>query len=887
MTVPKGNFRLKIVVPIFAIFALSTMVLLLILLVFSHSVSRKYVEILNQRRAEAVEGILDSALHDLVSARMTGVPDVVAAKQRVVIDSLRALLRKEGVQGLVVGGNGTALLDTLSKDNRAFLGERLSLPGPFHVEKGFDHMTGLVVTFPAWQWTILLSDPAVPWIFEVGHTELGYLIPAILAMGAAFVGVVVLILRTNLQLPMSALLSDLAEGGVLRATGIGELDTLGEAVNASMAGLREKAGQVELLHDVALSVHGRPRDEAVGTILEKVAAHLGAGYGALALYSKEGEVERVFSTGSAGFPHGARRAEEILRRAGRTPDTPCGGGPCPEGILAFPLPGGDGPSRGVLLFADKEGGFTAGDGALLRAVAADTALSLAKAERLAELDRFRAVIESAFDLVVLVDREGRIVYANPACEALTGYRPAEVQGNGAASLVGVTREGLGFEEIREAARPGAPWKGTLAGIRKDGQPFHTSAVVFRLAEGGPVRHACIQRDVSEERKLYEQLLRSQKLEAMGTLAGGIAHDFNNILAAILGYADLLASGPGEPATVRDYARTIVNAAQQGAELARKLLLSTRKEKAQLHPVELNAVVRESLDLLSRSIPKSVDVTSRLAERLPLVEGDPSQLQQVVVNLAVNARDAMPGGGELTLATDVVRLDGDFPGAPPSRDFVRLSVSDTGCGMDEGTRGQIFDPFFTTKEAGKGTGLGLFVVHSIVTACGGTIQVYSEPGKGTRFSILLPAIEGIPPGDGGRAAAEGGAGGAEDLSGFGTVLVIDDEPNVLEMSSALLASLGYTVLSANDPLEGLAVFRARRGEVRAVILDLIMPRMGGEEVYRRIRRLDPAVKVLLCSGYSPEGYEGIRALLEEGVDGFIPKPFSRKSLGTALRRVLGD
>jgi PAS domain S-box-containing protein len=496
----------------------------------------------------------------------------------------------------------------------------------------------------------------------------------------------------------------------------------------------------------------------------------------------------------------------------------------------------------------------------------------------AELSRFKQEIDSAFDLIMMADGDGTITYANPACERMTGYSPGELVGRNAESLMRCEGGEPSPDAILEIVRGGGVWRGDFTNVRKNGESCHASAVVFPLHGSGGLDVGFIQRDITQEKKLYEKLLRSQKLEALGTLAGGIAHDFNNILAAILGYAELLLDSPEDAESVARYARTIHNAAGQGAELTRRILASTRKDRIQVAPVDLNAAVRASLSLLERSIPKHIEVVARLDESAPWTLADRSQLEQVIVNLAVNARDAMPEGGRLHISTD--RSDGEeLPrnGHPPPADgYVKLCVSDTGHGMDAETRRKVFDPFFTTKEAGKGTGLGLFIVHSIVANHGGVINIYSEPGQGTRFSVYLPATSEGP-------AAETDV--EDEVGGTGTILVIDDEPDVLDLCRDMLASLGYTPLAAGNGDDGLRLFDENRDSISLVLLDLVMPKMGGEAVFRKLKEVAPDVKVVLSSGYSPDGYEGIDTLIGEGIAGFLSKPFSRKGLGRAIRKAI--
>ncbi len=385
-------------------------------------------------------------------------------------------------------------------------------------------------------------------------------------------------------------------------------------------------------------------------------------------------------------------------------------------------------------------------------------------------------------------------------------------------------------------------------------------------------------DITEKKRMEERLLRSQKLEAVGTLAGGIAHDFNNLLTAIIGYSEIMLDSIRKEDPLHKQAEIIHSAAERGAELTGRILAVTRKEKTELKLVDMNEVIRSSLELLGRSIPKTIEIVTNLVAGLPKIKADPSQMQQVILNLAVNARDAMAGGGRLTIET---RADGVESGIAEKdlsgrSSFINVSVSDTGMGMDKEMQGKIFDPFFTTKEMGKGTGLGLYMVHSIVTHHGGYINLYSEPGRGTRLSVYLPvaaAVDDKPPEEG------------EQPGGTSTILVIDDESYIRDICSDMLSSLGYEVLVAESGSEGISIFSQKRNRISLIILDMIMPRMGGEEVFQALKEIRPDAKVLLCSGYSSNGFAGIDRLLKDGASGFIQKPFSRQNIALAIKKVL--
>ncbi|MDA8423239.1 MAG: ATP-binding protein [Nitrospiraceae bacterium] len=384
-------------------------------------------------------------------------------------------------------------------------------------------------------------------------------------------------------------------------------------------------------------------------------------------------------------------------------------------------------------------------------------------------------------------------------------------------------------------------------------------------------------DITEKKRLEERLVRSQKLEAIGTLAAGMAHDFNNLLTAILGYSGIMLKMTKEDDPFYKPVSVINDAAKRGAALGKKILTITRKEKMEAKPVNVNDLINQSIDLLRSSFPRNVDVVMHLDASLPTT-ADPSQLQQVIINLAVNARDAMPDGGTLTVETAVADPATGVSSLAPAHGpgFIKLSVSDTGMGIGPDAQSRIFDPFFTTKEVGKGTGLGLYIVHSIITNHGGYINVYSEPRKGTRFNIYLPISTDASI----EARSE-----AMDISGNETVLIIDDEPHVRDLCKDMLVPLGYTVLIADSGSHGIKLYREHQAKISLVILDIIMPQMGGNEVFHALKTINKYVPILLYSGYSHNNFSGINDLLKSGAAGFIQKPFSTQDLGIAIRKAL--
>jgi signal transduction histidine kinase/ActR/RegA family two-component response regulator len=418
--------------------------------------------------------------------------------------------------------------------------------------------------------------------------------------------------------------------------------------------------------------------------------------------------------------------------------------------------------------------------------------------------------------------------------------------------------------------------------RKDGKivPFELSISLLKDRNHRTVGSVCVARSLEQQRNLQGQLLHAQKMEAIGTLAGGIAHDFSNVLQAVQGYAQLLLMGAdqGQPGCVE--LQEIVSAAKRGAELTKRMLTFSRKVESKRRPLCLNHEVEQVRKLLERTIPKMIEIELRLAEGLRVVNADPVQMQQMLMNLAINAKDAMPEGGRLLIETKNVSLDEEYcqahVGATPG-EYVLLTISDTGHGMDRKTLTRIFEPFFTTKEPGKGTGLGLAVVYGVVKSHDGHIMCYSEPGEGTIFRIYLPVIER------GVEVAESREAEAPVRGGSEVILLVDDEQSVLRLGERIFKSSGYTVLTAVDGESALEIYRQHREWIRLVILDLIMPGMGGKRCLEELVKVNPEVRVVIASGFSADGDE--RRLVAAGAKGYVNKPYDVNRVLRVVRTVL--
>ncbi len=424
---------------------------------------------------------------------------------------------------------------------------------------------------------------------------------------------------------------------------------------------------------------------------------------------------------------------------------------------------------------------------------------------------------------------------------------------------------------------------------REGRVFPVEITVNYLEFEGQEYNCAFARDITERKeaekekeRMQVQLRQAQKMEAVGTLAGGIAHDFNNLLQAVQGYAQLLLLRKDGDDDGQRELQQIVRAATRGAELTQQLLTFSRKIESELQPIDFNREVENVRLLLERTIPKMIEVKFSLAEDLKMVNADPGQIEQILMNLAVNAKDAMPDGGKLIVETANVILDQDYckihrvanPGS-----YVQLTVTDTGHGIDKMTIEHIFEPFYTTKETGKGTGLGLATVYGIVKSHNGHIVCYSEPDEGTTFKIYLPTIDSTQEARKAEEHLTAPEGGSE------TILLVDDEEPIRGLGTQILEEFGYTVLTAADGESALQLYSKKQKKIDLVILDLIMPGMGGKLCLLELLKINLEAKVAIASGYSPDG--PTREILKNGAKGFISKPYDLRQMLKVIREVLDE
>lgn len=594
-------------------------------------------------------------------------------------------------------------------------------------------------------------------------------------------------------------------------------------------------------------------------------------------YSREQVIDRTaFELGLYVHPTDRERLLRLLKEKGRA-----------DGFeLQFRMK--DGRIIDALLSGKL---FPYDDEVLLIAVTKDiTELKRAQMEIRRSEKRYRDLFNSVSDLIFSQDLEGRFTSVNRAMNEMFGYKPGQLIGRRAADFMKPELRPLYDTMYLDALKREGHIEGISSYFAKEGRKIYLEYRSNLVRpEKGEAHITGIARDVTERilaereiKRLQDQMLQAQKMEAVGTLAGGVAHDFNNLLQAILGYTQILLMSTAENDADTANLKQIERTALRASELTQRLLTFSRKVESRLRPVDLNQEVEQLHKLLKRTIPKMIGIELRLQPHLHTINADPAQLEQVMMNLGVNARDAMPDGGRLVLETANVHLDEEFCmshlGTNPGS-YVLLSIGDTGSGMDKETVDHIFEPFFTTKEVGKGTGLGLAMVYGIVKGHKGYIDCSSKPGGGTTFKIYFPVMDS-------EAEAYGTEAEMEDSAPRGvqeTILLVDDEEMLRNIGKDILERSGYTVLTARDGESALGLYRKMVHDPPLVVLDLIMPGMGGKQCLAEILKMDPDAKVLIASGYSID--EEFEKVVDAGARAFIKKPYQVRQLLRVVREVL--
>ncbi|MFZ0911160.1 MAG: PAS domain S-box protein [Candidatus Acidiferrales bacterium] len=529
--------------------------------------------------------------------------------------------------------------------------------------------------------------------------------------------------------------------------------------------------------------------------------------------------------------------------------------------------------------------FENAEGILVTAAIRDISVRKDTEKHLAQMEgRYRGLLEAAPDAMVVVNQSGEIVLLNLQAERRFGYRRDELVGQKVKNIIPKGfAERLIADGTRTAAEALAQQIGTgieLTGRRKDGSDFPIEIMLSPLENAEGILVTAAIRDITERKQLEQMLRQGQKMEAVGQLAGGVAHDFNNLLGVILGYSELLLERGGLDDSQCKDIEEIQKAGVRASLLTRQLLAFSRKQVLQPTVLELNMVVAGAEKLLRRLIGEDIELLVVLNSALGRIKADAGQLEQIIMNLAVNARDAMPPGGKLTIETSNVEIDSEFTGLHPATrpgPHVMLSVTDTGCGMNAETKAHIFEPFFTTKEFGRGTGLGLSTVYGIVKQSGGSVWVYSEVGVGTTFKIYFPCVSS------GIEIATASMEPEKASCGSQTILIVEDEAALLQVTHRSLETVGYAILPARSPAEAIQISESHPGPIHLMVTDVVMPGMSGAQLAIHLAALRPEMKVLYVSGYTDDTIVR-HGVLEPGL-AFLQKPFSPKTLARKVGEVL--
>ncbi len=494
-----------------------------------------------------------------------------------------------------------------------------------------------------------------------------------------------------------------------------------------------------------------------------------------------------------------------------------------------------------------------------------------------------AALNAAGNAIVITDRNGTIVWTNQAFSTLTGYSAKEAIGENPRNLVksGVQDQAF-YKNLWDTILAGNVWQGEITNRRKDGSLYPEDQTITPVRDDrGEITHfIAIRRDLTEEKQLQSQFLQAQKMDAVGQLAGGVAHDFNNLLTVIMSYSSLLLEEIESADPRHGEVQEISDAAQRGAGLTGQLLAFSRKQVMQSRPISVNSVVLGVEKLLRRLIGEDIELATTLEQHLALINADSGQLEQVIINLAVNARDAMPNGGRLhitTANTDLSQEHSDRHLDATPGPYVMLALSDTGMGMTRDVQLRVFEPFFTTKGQGKGTGLGLSTVYGIVKQSGGDLWVYSEPGKGTTFKVYFPRL------DGRGVIASSAVESAPVTHGNETILIVEDDAALRSLTARILKESGYTVLLARNGVEALALATGHEGNIDMVATDVVMPLMSGRPLVEKLSESRSDIKVLFMSGYTDD--EIMRRGVLDGRTAFLQKPFTPTQFANKVRAVL--
>jgi two-component system NtrC family sensor kinase len=852
MRVARNSVGYRILLPIFVLVAGLTVALLLLIQRITRHVSEDYHRFTVTASASHITTILELAAAELTAARLTDNPVVVEAKQGSVRESIARFWSGSGLDGTIAAADGTVILSRLSPTAAAAIAAHREA-GYFTVRDGRELLHCFAQKFPLWGWTVATTvrHSSMQFVRE----ELVFLLP-ILALGAlALAAGLSLVLWRNLKRPVAGLVAAVEEEREAPPTGIEEFDGIGRAVNEALARVRERTAQLtgELGQRRRAEAALREKEAHVRLLLDSTAE---------GIYGVDTAGVCTFCNPACLRMLGLGREEELLGgnvhaliHHSRPDGTPYAESECriyrayreqrelhvDDEVFWRP----DGSSFPVEYWSHP----VLDAGVVTGAVVAFADIT----ERRRSEKFIRDILETVDEGFLVVDRSYRIVLANRALGVLVGAPLERIVGSTCHEIFHRRPEPCAADAQPCLLRPlfatGKAAVGEHTHLQHSGGEIRVEMHAYPVFDAAGEASTAIVTvtDVTEKAGLEQQLRQAQKMEAVGRLAGGIAHDFNNMLMAIVGYASLGRELAAEGSEQRYYGDQVLVAAEKATDLTRQILAFSRKQVMSPAPVDVNGIILGLGKIIGRLLGEDIEVSLNLTGAELVALADRAQIEQVLMNLATNARDAMPAGGRLVIGTQAVACDAQSAathGLEQTGRHALITVSDTGSGIDEETRQRIFEPFFTTKELGKGTGLGLSIVYGIVKQHHGQISVYSEVGRGTTFRIYLPLTESV--------AAEQPAGSAPAApGGTETVLLAEDNEDVRGLASRVLGDAGYRVLAARDGAEAVRLFAEHEAAIDLCLLDVVMPRRSGREALEEIRKRRPLVRAIFMSGYAAD------------------------------------
>ncbi len=868
MKIDRNSLAIRLLVPVLGAIALISIVLLVFVSRITRDVIDEYYQASLATHSNEAGRILETAIAELSTARLLDNQAVTEAKQRSVIEALTLNWKSRGIDGIITGPDGVVLRSTLPDAVTAdIVGP--SPNGHFHVFVDRRALHGQAVSFAPWKWKVLVLTSDLPG--QASRKEVLSLVPLI-GVGSFFtIALLFLILQRRLRHPVAAMVADVQSERRVAPTGVTEFDRIGAAINGALERVQERTAGI------------LAKDERIRLLLASTAE---------GIYGVDTEGACTFCNPAGLRMLGYEREQDLLGRNIHSvihhsyPD----GSPCPEQdcriLSAYRLNQRvhdvgefywrkDGSSMPVEYWSYpvyKDGKVA---GAVVTFIDI-TERRHAEEDLRSERNKFEAIIAAIGEGISIQDREFRVLYQNEVHRKMVGDHVGDPCYEAYRSLKSVCEDC----PLDRALADGRVHTAERILERPDGiRHIEVTASPLRDASGAIVAGIELVRDVTDRWRTESQLRQAQKMEAVGQLAGGIAHDFNNMLTAIVGYASLLRKNAATGSEDRLYAGQILSSAERAANLTRQILAFSRKQVLSRRPVALSHVVSGMEKLIARLLGEDIDIRFSLTDADTTVIADPGQLEQVVMNLCTNARDAMPAGGRLAVATEVAEIGADAApkaGIAHGGRYAVLSIADSGTGMDAQTRERIFEPFFTTKEMGRGTGLGLSIAYGIVKQHNGQITVSSEPGRGTTFRIILPLA---------GQAAEVSARQEETAvrGGTETLLIAEDNEEVRELARTVLEEHGYRVITAVDGEEAVQRFLDHQEGIAVCLVDLIMPKRNGKDAVAAMRRVRPQLKVVYMSGYSADI---IRERDIAEVDAvFLSKPLLPEDLLRTVRDVL--